>query len=88
MMMNDIEQYKNLVALLKEALSFYANQKNYDNGVREQSSLIDVDAGSQARFALNQIKIIEIALENQDIHTSNMSAEDIFKKLDELKNIN
>ena len=50
-----IEDYKSLVELLKQALLFYANDRNYE-GKDEQLSLMVVDSGSQARFALAKIK--------------------------------
>ena len=56
--MNDIDQYKNLVSILKLALAFYADDKNYKNrGILFSS--IDMDCGSQARFTLQQIENLE-----------------------------
>jgi hypothetical protein len=57
--MNSIEEYQNLVGLLQEALKFYANKENYKasrpvNG--EIYSSIEMDEGSQARFALSKSK--------------------------------
>ena len=57
--MNSIEEYQNLVGLLEKALEFYANKENYKasrpvNG--EIYSSIELDEGSQARFALSKSK--------------------------------
>jgi len=61
--MNSTQDYENLIELLKIALEFYANKKNYDKTNYSESrgniSSIDLDEyGSQARFALNKIKEI------------------------------
>jgi len=57
--MNDIETYKNQVELLKQALLFYADKDNYSSEM-ENPALIDLDEqGSQARFALEQLKKVE-----------------------------
>jgi len=59
--MNSIEEYQNLVELLKQALRFYANKSTYGNFMGSPSS-IDLDEhGSQARFALEQVDKIEKA---------------------------
>ena len=45
------EEYENIINLLKEALRFYADPKNYTGTM----AMIDLDEqGSQARFALKQ----------------------------------
>ena len=72
MMMNSIEERDNLIRLLQEALKFYANQENY-KGSKNASvccsgisvSLVEIDEGTQARFALNKAK--ELAETNQKI---------------------
>ena len=61
--MNSTQDYENLIELLKIALEFYANKKNYDKTSYSESrgniSSIDLDEyGSQARFALKKIKEI------------------------------
>ena len=71
--MNNIEDYQNLVELLKQALLFYGNENNYpkticitgdDNtNIGNGLSRIEIDKGSQARFALT--KIDEINTINQ-----------------------
>lgn len=65
----NLEEYKNQVELLKQALLFYADEENYKgyyNGKEVESSLVGVDNGSQAKFALEQLKKVEAA--NQEIN--------------------
>ena len=51
MKMSSPEEYENIINLLKEALRFYADPKNYEGTI----PMIDHDEqGSQARFALKQ----------------------------------
>jgi len=60
--MNSIEEYQNVVELLKKALEFYANKNNYIDCQHihyELFSLIEMDAGNQARFALDKIQELE-----------------------------
>ena len=67
-MTNSIEEKDNLIALLQEALKFYANKNNYiqkAGGYNELTSRIELDGGSQAQFALNKVK--ELAEQNQKI---------------------
>jgi len=61
--MNNLQDYENLIELLKQALLFYANENNYEktkfSELKGNISAIDIDEyGSQARFALNKIKEI------------------------------
>jgi len=67
------EQYENLIALLKQALEFYADKSNYLVKSKSPDSDIRMDNGSQARFALSKIE--EIDGLNQDIENDyqNMS---------------
>lgn len=53
-----IEEYQNLVSLLKQALLFYADKKNYNNDEFKSPKII-IDNGSQAEFALNKINELE-----------------------------
>ena len=92
--MNSIEEYQNLVALLEQALKFYAYEDNYIEN--KDKSLINIDKGSQARFALNKIK--EINEINQEIQKDyikiiatykedmNVKGEDLINTLNKLKN--
>ena len=75
MMINN-EQYENLITLLKQALEFYSNENNYKenfNGKNIEPSLMIIDNGSQARFALKKIEELDVL--NQDIENDykNMS---------------
>ena len=57
--MNSIEEYQNLVNLLKTTLEFYADQRNYAGYMGNPAS-IDLDEhGSQARFVLAKVKELE-----------------------------
>ena len=58
MKMNNIEDYQNLVELLKQALEFYEEKTNYDGDIYHISK-IAMDNGSQARFALEKIRELE-----------------------------
>jgi hypothetical protein len=66
--MNSIEELENLNGLLQEALKFYADPNNY-KGTKSTCgpaySMIDMDGGSQAQFALNRAK--ELGETNQKI---------------------
>lgn len=57
-----VEELLNKIIFLRKALEFYANEKNYDENKTvntELVSMIEIDKGSQARFALEQTKLIE-----------------------------
>jgi hypothetical protein len=54
-----IEQYENLVALLKQALKFYANSSNYHGAMGTIAPIDSDEQGSQARFALKKIEELE-----------------------------
>lgn len=56
--MNDNEKYLNIIELLKQALLFYANKENYLS-YEDKNTLIMLDKGSQARFALKQIEELD-----------------------------
>jgi hypothetical protein len=60
--MRNIDDYKNLVELLKQALEFYAERDNYDCKHDMNNVLVsnlDIDGGVQAQFALGKIKEFE-----------------------------
>ena len=64
--MNSIEDYQNLVSLLKQALEYYADENIY-KGIEFESnegnilfSSIVYDKGFRANFALNKIKALEV----------------------------
>jgi hypothetical protein len=57
-----VEELLNKITLLRKALEFYANEKNYVQNVpinNELSSKTEIDNGHQARFALEQTETIE-----------------------------
>ena len=57
--MKEIEEDENHIELLRQALLFYANKENYHQNQYlndDISSLIELDNGSQARFALSNIE--------------------------------
>ena len=60
--MNEIENYKNLIILMKKTLEFYANGNNYivNNSIGgELFSMISTDGGSQAKFVLKLVDDLE-----------------------------
>ncbi len=69
--MNSIEEKDNLIALLQEALKFYADKNNYvptntKNSLDDRYlTHIEVDEGFQARFAIE--KVNELAKINQKL---------------------
>jgi len=86
-----IEDYKSLVELLRQALLFYANEGNYGG-----KSLIEVDNGSQAKFALAKIKeFTEVSETLEADYMKNMneaieggeSPENMLKIIEGFKNI-
>ena len=53
--MKENEENPNHIELLRQALLFYANKENYESNQpvgNELGSMIELDNGSQARFAL------------------------------------
>jgi len=85
--MNNPEEYENLIALLEKALEFYANKENYKNrpfGIELVSS-VEMDEGSQARFALEQSKIlIEVNRKLQEDYNKLMAAADQLQATDDM----
>ncbi len=85
--MNNPEEYENLIALLEKALEFYANKENYKNrpfGIELVSS-VEMDEGSQARFALEQSKIlIEVNRKLQEDYDKLMAAADQLQATDDM----
>jgi hypothetical protein len=61
-MTNNIDEFQNQISLMKEALAFYADESNYAENQftgTEGVSMIEVDEGSQARFALETLEKVE-----------------------------
>jgi hypothetical protein len=67
--MNSIEELQNLVGLMQQALKFYADKNNYFTSQKVSNnpapSMIMLDGGSQAQFALDLAK--KLADQNQKI---------------------
>lgn len=82
MMMNSGD-YQNLIVLLKQALEFYANEKNYyfDETNYGDKSMVVIDNGTQARFALEKIE--EMNQFYEGINTEYL--DDLKKKVDDIK---
>jgi hypothetical protein len=60
--LSNIEDYQNLVIVLKKVLEFYANKENYEVNVPQNNVLyayIEMDKGAQAKFALEKIQEFE-----------------------------
>lgn len=51
-----INEYDNLIRLLKIALEFYADKNNYLDNPDNPSNIVFDDFGSQARFATQKIE--------------------------------
>ena len=92
--MNNIDDYKNLVELLKQALLFYAEKTNYTVDIYRLSN-IAVNYGSQARFALDKINEIENTYNNLDDYVektikdaidSDLSFDDLMSKINKIRN--
>ncbi len=69
--MNSIEEYRNAIEMLKQALSFYANPDNYRQtqpvaNNYELFSMIEMDKGAQANFALNKLRDLENLSKNME----------------------
>lgn len=83
-----IDEYRNLVALLKQALLFYADKKNYTEGMYKTilEKPVLIDNGSQAQFALDKITELEEMYSNTLKEYKNIS-EDELSVLNNLKSL-
>jgi len=97
--MNNITEYQNIIELLKRTLEFYSELANYVQNKpvnNELLSMVEMDNGEQARFALKKIiefnknkldtigehiKNAEDALENSD------NVDELYETLNQLKKI-
>lgn len=79
-----INDYLNLIEFLKLALMFYANEDNYVSTITTES-MINIDKGHNARFALEQIGIVKEI--NEKIDDNILKAISEMEK-DESDNIN
>ncbi len=94
--MNNIEEYQNLIELLKKALQFYADASNYIKLENKPSNIELDEYGSQARFAIS--KIDEMFANNQKILneyneivselSDDIDIDEFFKKLNDINNYN
>ena len=89
------EEDVNLIALLKEALKFYADKENY-LFYKDKDAPIAIDEGHQARFALKKVDELAEALSKIDNDYDNImtnaiqsgdNPENVFKIMEDLKNI-
>ena len=81
-MEKSIEEYKNVIELLRLALEFYANKDNYGDSLYEKhpSPPILLDKGHQATFALERLK------EFNNYHDLNDMMKSITDAIEEGKN--
>lgn len=89
--MNNIEDYQNLISLLRKALEFYANSNNYLGGVETAPMIVIDEHGSQARFALkkidefnkNQKELEEEFTKLRDVFSENKNINDTLKNIED-----
>ncbi len=55
----DIQQYQNLLVMLKITLEFYGNESHYKSDITRGLSIMMIDEGHQARYALDLIEKLE-----------------------------
>lgn len=84
-MNENVDKYKNLVELLKQALLFYSDENNYKG-----NQIIADEYGSQARYAL--AKIVELyevdrLMENEIINYINDSDNNSDEYKDDILNL-
>ena len=89
------EEDQNLIALLKEALKFYANKENY-LFYKDKDAPVAIDEGHQARFALEKViefdKLLDKVNEEYDKYVNGIiekeeSPENMLKIIEDLKRI-
>ena len=66
--MKTSEEYNNLIELVKKALEFYGDEDNYVEKPMNNvlTSMVELDAGSQAKFALEKIKTFQDDRDEQE----------------------
>jgi hypothetical protein len=88
-MAKTIEDYQNIVELLKRALLFYANKKNYQIDHRldgtSSATYIEFDKGMQAEFALDKLREFDEIHEKMEMDFK-ASVENIVT--DDVENVN
>jgi len=89
------EEDVNLIALLKEALKFYANKENY-LFYKNKDAPVAIDEGHQARFALEKViefdKLLDKVNEEYDKYVNGIiekeeSPENMLKIIEDLKRV-
>lgn len=96
--MDNVTEYQNLIELLKKTLEFYANEENYVEKPMNDGlmSMMEMDDGSQAKFALKKIKefgeykqesIEDFLKDVEDNLETNQDVDDLYKKLNMLKKL-
>lgn len=85
-----VDEYKNLISLLKQALLFYGDKENYTDRGKHKPILtrIEIDEGSQARFALDKIKELEELYLNTVEEFKNISELEAFEEFKNIKGNN
>ncbi len=97
-MAKTIEDYQNIIELLKRALQFYANKENYANQWHLNDvmvSYIEIDNGTQAEFALNTLQNLENLHEKMEVDfkssvekiASDNDVENMNKLMEDLKKL-
>jgi hypothetical protein len=95
-MMNNIDDYQNLIALLEQALKFYADERNYNGYIGTIAPIDSDEHGSQARFALSKIEEIKkinkqiqedyVKITESYVDDDEVKGENLLKTLNDLKN--
>lgn len=97
-MTNDDEKLLNEIVLLKQGLEFYANEENYDVNRPVDDKLyspVELDKGSQARFALKRVddvlneyqKMIDEYMDTVKNQVEQNSSEGMLKLIEEIKKV-
>jgi len=94
---NDPQEYINLISLLEQSLKFYAAKDNYvekHNVNNELCSMVELDGGEQAKFALSKIEEFNVRydgeseiIEKYKISMDSLSQEDALKIINEMKKL-
>jgi len=74
-----MDEYRNQVELMRQALLFYGNVENYTKELKQDLTPVDIDNGSQARFALETLETVEKLkkdMEEEYLDTIKQSLED------------
>jgi cytochrome c peroxidase len=84
--MNNIEEYQNLIGLMKKALEFYADPKNYEGECEDNTPIVADELGSQARFVLEKLEQLEnLNKVMEDEYTKDVTDKDVLNAIEEFK---